>query len=107
VADQGDPVAAGIVDQAADELALLVVAAVAAASPEGAGPAVPVALGGGLLGAASTLRRRLEERIARSAPSADVRSADGPPIDGAWLLGHERDPGRYRELVYRWMAPGG
>ncbi|MFN8622223.1 MAG: BadF/BadG/BcrA/BcrD ATPase family protein [Chloroflexota bacterium] len=103
-ADAGDPVAHGIADAAADELALLIRAGAAyvAAGPP-ATRAVPVALGGRLLAGRSSLRRRLDTRLAADpVPGTEPRDAAGTPLDGAMRLGLDDDPGRYGGLVVRW-----
>lgn len=106
-ADAGDPVAGSIADDSAEELVLLVRAAVAAASRGTAGVAtpVPVALGGRLLGPGRSLRRRLDARLAREDLDAAVRTADGSSLDGALALGALPDPGRYASLVHVWREP--
>lgn len=112
-ADAGDAVAAAIADDAALELATLVMAGVEAArggkAADGAagepGGHVPVALGGRLLAPDSPLRRRLVASLARRLPSVVPRSADGSALEGALLLGAARDPGRYDAMVYRWAGP--
>jgi N-acetylglucosamine kinase-like BadF-type ATPase len=105
-ADAGDPVADGIASAAAQELALLIRAgAVAAAGPDDPPPgSVPVALSGRLLEPGSPLRTRLERAAPASAPAAALRSADATALDGALLLGHSPDPGRYARLVHRWES---
>jgi N-acetylglucosamine kinase-like BadF-type ATPase len=100
-AEAGDPVAAGIVDEAAADLAELARAGVASAGAVGP---VPVALGGRTLVEGGPLRRHLEAYLARDLPVASVRSANGSPLDGALLLGQANDPGRYACLVHRWTA---
>jgi N-acetylglucosamine kinase-like BadF-type ATPase len=96
----GDPVAASIVDAAADELATTALAGVAWASGgSGAVPVVAVALGGRLLAGPSILRTALEARLAAADPSPAVRQADGSPLDGALRLGLGTDPGPYHALV--------
>lgn len=100
-ASNGDEVASSIADAAASELLALVRAAAACLTPEE--EPLPVALGGGLLGA-GILRDRLERAITRELPATAVRAADGSPLDGAMLLGQDDDPGRYQDLVYAWGA---
>jgi N-acetylglucosamine kinase-like BadF-type ATPase len=102
-AESGDGVASAVVDGAVDELVVLVRAAVAAV---GDVEAVPVALGGRLL-TNTPLRRRLVDALARSVPEADVRAADGSPLDGALLLGAAESPGRYADLVHVWVRGSG
>jgi N-acetylglucosamine kinase-like BadF-type ATPase len=101
VAELGDAAATTIVESATDELVSVVRAALEGMGPPP--PLVPVALGGRLM-AGGLLRRRLEAALERSVMTAHARSADGTPLDGAALLGMEPDPGRYGELVYRWLA---
>lgn len=99
LADEGDAVATAIAEEATDELVTLIGSA---ASTIGRGEAaVPVALGGRLL-RDGPLRGRLDAAIAQRIPSVEGRSADGPPLEGALLLGESTDPGRYRDLVYVW-----
>ena len=42
--------------------------------------------------------------IERELPDVHARSADGSPLDGALLLGQERHPGPYGDLVFTWGA---
>jgi glucosamine kinase len=97
-AEAGDAVASALVESAVDELVGLVESASAAVGDESA---VPVALGGRLL-SEGPLRRRLADALARRVPAADVRTADGSPLDGAMLLGAGEGPGRYAALVHVW-----
>lgn len=92
-----DPVAGGILDEAAQRLRRT---AVAAASYVG-GESVPLALGGRMLGAGSGLRTRIDALLAGDRTVAP-RSADADPIEGALLLGSADSPGRYRGLVHLW-----
>jgi N-acetylglucosamine kinase-like BadF-type ATPase len=101
VAETGDTVAAAITDAAANELASLVWAAAKHLASDD-GPIV-LALGGRLV-QTGPLRARLERLIATGSPAVDVRSADGPPLQGALLLGAADHPGRYRDFVYAWEA---
>jgi glucosamine kinase len=105
----GDPVATGIVDDGASELAALAVAAVthAAGLPGGARPHhdVPLALGGRLLGPGSLLRDRLLDRLAAAGLAGSLRGADGTPLDGAMRLADPATAARYGRLVHRWTAP--
>lgn len=104
MADAGDEVATRAADEAVTELVILARAAVAAArqgSPWHQAR-VPVALGGRLLLEGEPLRRRLDARLATEGLGADVRSADGPPLDGALALGALPDPGRYGSMVHVW-----
>jgi N-acetylglucosamine kinase-like BadF-type ATPase len=91
----GDAVAATIVAEAADELAITASAGVAWAGDD----AVPVALGGRLLADPTPLRAALEARLAAADPAPAVRSANGSPLDGAIRLGLGDDPGPYVRLV--------
>jgi N-acetylglucosamine kinase-like BadF-type ATPase len=100
-AEAGDAVASEIVDAAAAELAALVQAAARRLSP--ASGAIPLALGGRLVHD-GTLRARLERRVASGSQDIQLRSADGPPLQGALLLGAADHPGRYRDFVYVWEA---
>ncbi|MDF1477851.1 BadF/BadG/BcrA/BcrD ATPase family protein [Leifsonia sp. H3M29-4] len=94
-----DPVASRIVDRAAVALAETAAVAVALA---GAGPAVPLALGGRLL-EQTELRRRLEGALREVAPNAIVENAAGTPLDGALGLGTGEIPAqRYESAVHRW-----
>jgi glucosamine kinase len=92
-----DGVAGGILDHAADELALLARAGAAWVG----GTEVPIALGGRLL-ATGPLRERLDRRLA----DLDVvaREPDGSALDGAVRLGVLADPGRYGHLIHTWRA---
>jgi N-acetylglucosamine kinase-like BadF-type ATPase len=99
-AASGDAVSTTIVDQAVDELVVLVRAATS--SIEHA-PRVPVALGGRLLGD-GPLRGRLADALAAAIPYTEVRGADGSPLEGALLLGDQPEPGRYAPLVHVWTA---
>ncbi len=101
-AGAGDAVAGAITDTAADELAALARAAAHRVSPHD-GP-MPLALGGRLM-EPGLLRARVEQRLAGTAPTFAVRSADGSPLEGALMLGAADDPGRYRDFVYIWEGP--
>lgn len=101
VADAGDAVAQGIADGAAEELVILVRAAVEVAVEDSSdGSVVPVALGGRLLGDGRPLRRRLDGWLARETIGAAIRTADGSSLDGALALGALDDPGAYRSMVH-------
>ena len=100
-AETGDAVASAITDAAANELASLVRAAADHIAPDD-GP-VLLAVGGRLL-QTGPLRARLERLIATASPAVQMRSADGPPLAGALLLGAADHPGRYRDLVYAWES---
>jgi glucosamine kinase len=107
VADAGDDVAARIAQTAAEELVILVRAAVAVARRGSSGPgtAVPVGLGGRLLAEGRSLRRRLDAQLAGEDMGAAVRTADGTSLDGALALGALPDAGRYRSMVHIWRDP--
>ncbi len=100
-AEAGDEVATGIVQAAAMELASLVRAAVQHL-PHGGRP-VPLAIGGRLV-QDGPLRARFERLVAQRSPAVEARSADGPPLQGALLLGAHDNPGRYRGFVHVWEA---
>ncbi|MFN8520947.1 MAG: BadF/BadG/BcrA/BcrD ATPase family protein [Chloroflexota bacterium] len=106
-ADAGDVVAERIAQDAADELVVLMEAAVGAARTGSTdqGMVVPVAVGGRLLAEGRPLRRRLEAQLAERAMGAAVRTADGTSLDGALALGMRPDPGRYASLVHVWREP--
>jgi N-acetylglucosamine kinase-like BadF-type ATPase len=96
-AAEGDEVARGLVDEAADELATTAGAGAAWATT---GPAaVPLALGGRLLLDPTPLRMALEARLGGAEPALAVRIADASPVDGALRLGLGDDPGPYASLV--------
>jgi hypothetical protein len=50
------------------------------------------------------LRARLERLVASGSQDVQLRSADGPPLQGAFLLGAADHPGRYRDFVHVWEA---
>jgi N-acetylglucosamine kinase-like BadF-type ATPase len=97
----GDGVAQSILEDAVLELVNLVRAAIAPFHP--ADRPVPVALGGRLL-LVGPYRDRTECAITAELPGCAVRSAAGPPLDGAMRLGLALDPGRYRDDIYAWEA---
>jgi N-acetylglucosamine kinase-like BadF-type ATPase len=99
IADADDPVAAGIASATVRELVALIAAAARSIDP-GDGR-VPVALGGRLVEAGTSLRRRIEQSLGAH-PRLAVRSADGSPLEGALRLGLAGDPGRYARLVHVW-----
>lgn len=99
----GDAVAAAIVAAAVDELTLLIRTGITAARGADDPDPVPVALGGRLLASDSLLRTRLDAALA-ALEHADPRSAAGSSLDGAQLLAHASDPGRYAPLVHVWHA---
>jgi len=80
LAEEGDAVAAGLADAAADALARHV-ATVAARFP--GGHAVPVALGGGLLTRSEAYRKRVVARILVEVAAARVRPATVDAVLGA------------------------
>lgn len=94
-----DEVAAGIVEEAARELADV---ARAAAIHVGA-QAVPVALGGRLISDDTALRRRLLDLIA-SVPGIATVAPAGTALDGALWLGEPEHLEPYANLVHRWQA---
>ncbi len=99
VLDAGDrdPVAGGILDEAAQNLHGTAVAAAAYVG----GAAVPLALGGRMLVSGSGLRIRLDSLLATDGSIA-ARGADADPLEGAMRLGSADSPGRYRGLVHLW-----
>jgi len=81
-----DAVARGIVDRLADEVATMAVAALRRLGL--LGEPVEVVLGGALLQARNErLLERVELAVRASAPAAEVRVAELPPVLGAALLG--------------------
>jgi N-acetylglucosamine kinase-like BadF-type ATPase len=85
-AAQGDVVAGDLVSRQAEEICLMVMAAMRRLSL--AGLATPVVLGGGLLTARDPLLTAgVADRLAAAAPHAVMRIIDVPPIAGAALLG--------------------
>ena len=104
-ADDGDPVAIGIVDTAAEALLDVARTGVAWCRAGAPGPTVAptrLALGGRLLEPGSTLRRRLDDRLATVGLPVTAGSAVGTPLDGAIALGGADDPGPYAGLVHVW-----
>lgn len=105
-ADDGDPVAEGIVAEAAAELAALGLAAAVHCRGDAGEEPVALALGGRLLAEGEPLRTRVEAVLARVISANPgrrvlVRGADASPLDGAVLLGSAIDPGPYIALVHR------
>ena len=98
--DEDDQVAAEVVDDAADELVLLVAAASRWAGADRV--VVPLALGGRLLADGTPLRRRLDVGLGRAHLAVAARTADRSPVEGAVMLGLNDDAGRYGRLVHRW-----
>jgi N-acetylglucosamine kinase-like BadF-type ATPase len=85
-AGAGDPVARFIVDQQADEIVAMAVAALRRARALRA--AVPVVLAGGIFRATDArFHARIRAGLAASAPRAEVRRLNVPPVVGAGLLG--------------------
>jgi N-acetylglucosamine kinase-like BadF-type ATPase len=85
-AGEGDPVARFIVDQQADEIGAMAVAALRRARALRA--AVPVVLAGGIFRTTDALfHARIRAGLAAAAPRAEVRRLDVPPVVGAALLG--------------------
>jgi N-acetylglucosamine kinase-like BadF-type ATPase len=85
-AAQGDVVAGDLVSRQAEEICLMVMAAMRRLSL--AGLATPVVLGGGLLTARDPLLTAgIADRLAAVAPHAVMRIIDVPPVAGAALLG--------------------
>lgn len=80
-ASRGDVVARAIVEEAADELARTARAASAALSTR----PVKIALSGRLVSPGMPLRLALDARFADD-PGAEICSAAGDPLDGAWAL---------------------
>ena len=85
-AAQGDVVATGLVSRQAEEICLMVMAAMRRLGL--AGQDTQVVLGGGLLTARDPLLTAgIADRLAAAAPHAVMRIIDVPPIAGAALLG--------------------
>ena len=85
VADEGDEIARGLVDQQADEIVAFATATLARLGL--LERAVPVVLGGGIIRARhERLMSRVESELAQCAPQAMLRIVDAPPILGAALL---------------------
>jgi N-acetylglucosamine kinase-like BadF-type ATPase len=83
---RSDPVAAGIMERLADEIAALTRVALERLALTG--EAVEVLLGGGLVHAADgPLVEAVASRVREVAPAAAVQSTSSPPIVGAALLG--------------------
>lgn len=99
----GDPVAAGVVDRAAQELVLVVAAGIAHVhGPRGSTTDdVPAALGGRLLAPGAPLRARLDDALGRARLPVIARTADGSALDGALLIGRSADSS-YAPLLHRW-----
>jgi N-acetylglucosamine kinase-like BadF-type ATPase len=99
-ADAGDPVASGILEEAAAELLALV----RVGAQWVGGQSVAVAFGGRVLAEESSLRHRLDALIPEAGLAIVARTADGLPLDGAMLLGTTEAARRYGGLVHRWGA---
>ena len=85
-AGEGDPVARFIIDQQADEIVAMAVAALrrvrALRAP------IPVVLAGGIFKAADpAFHARIRSGLADAVPRAEVRRLEAPPVVGAALLG--------------------
>ncbi|MGV8968008.1 MAG: BadF/BadG/BcrA/BcrD ATPase family protein [Cellulomonas sp.] len=85
IAEAGDPVAAGILDRAADRLADLVVATVAAAPFLELDERLVVP-SGGVLRPGGWVVKRLTDQLAERAPEFDVVVPQVPPVIGAYYL---------------------
>ena len=84
-ANDGDPVAVGIVERQAEEVSVLVCTSLRRLKL--LRTAAPVVLGGGVARARSPVfMRRLEERVSACAPQAQITVVDDLPIVGAALL---------------------
>jgi N-acetylglucosamine kinase-like BadF-type ATPase len=84
--NQGDAVAAGLVQRQAEEICAMALAVMRRLSLTGL--ATPVVLGGGMLAARDPLlTAAVIEGIKADAPDAAVRITDVPPVAGAALLG--------------------
>ena len=92
-ADAGDPVAAQLVTRLADELVVMVRAAVHRLRITQLD--LDVVLGGGIVRSGSEVfHERVRAGIADAAPNAHVVIMDGPPVVGAALLGLDQIEGR-------------
>jgi N-acetylglucosamine kinase-like BadF-type ATPase len=98
--EHGDALAIRVVEDAVEELVLLVASGTRWAGADGS--VVPLALGGRLLANGTPLRRGLEAALHRVELPVVSRSADRSPVEGAVLLGLRDAPGRYASLVHRW-----
>jgi N-acetylglucosamine kinase-like BadF-type ATPase len=84
--DDGDPVAAGIVDRLADEVVAMAVAAIRRLRLTRSD--VEVVLGGGLFRSGNRrLLQRTTDGVLHVAPKAEVRPLRATPVAGAALLG--------------------
>ncbi len=85
-AGEGDAVARFIIDQQADEVVVMAVAALRQARALRA--AVPVVLAGGIFRTSdASFHARIRVGLAAAAPRAEIRRLDVPPVVGAALLG--------------------
>jgi N-acetylglucosamine kinase-like BadF-type ATPase len=85
-ADEGDPVARGVVNRLADEISVMAITAMRRLDLTG--QATPVVLGGGVITARNPLLMdSITKQLAEAAPRAQVRVIDVPPVVGAALLG--------------------
>jgi N-acetylglucosamine kinase-like BadF-type ATPase len=85
-ADEGDPVAVSVVSRLADEISVMVIAAMRRLGLTGL--ATPVILGGGVITARNPLLMSgITRQLSEAAPAAEVRVIDVPPVAGAALLG--------------------
>ena len=87
-AGEGDAVARFIIDQQADEVVVMAVAALRQARALRA--AVPVVLAGGIFRTTdAAFHERIRAGLAAAAPRAEIRRLSVPPVVGAALLGLE------------------
>jgi N-acetylglucosamine kinase-like BadF-type ATPase len=85
-ADEGDPVARTVVHRLADEISVMAITAMRRLDLTRL--ATPVVLGGGVLTARNPLLMSgITRQLAETAPDAEVRVIDIPPVAGAALLG--------------------
>ncbi len=85
-ADEGDPVARAVVNRLADEISVMAITAMRRLGLTGL--ATPVILGGGVITARNPLLMDgITRQLAETAPRAQVRVIDVPPVVGAALLG--------------------
>ncbi len=85
-ADDGDPVAVSVVSRLADEISVMIIAAMRRLGLTGL--ATPVILGGGVITARNPLLMSgITRQLSEAAPAAEVRVIDVPPVAGAALLG--------------------
>lgn len=108
-AGQGDGVAGGILDRAAEELALLVRAVLERASFLSGLESVPTVTAGGLFRMGGSWLARLERALAREAPRARLAGRVDEPVVGAAYLAlkafHHRVPERALARL-RALQPG-